>query len=223
MGFNDEGTHCHLQPRRLLRQALPEGGVMSESLPPLILLAVSLCITPGPNNMMLTASGAAFGFRRTLPHALGITIGMLGLFILSALGLGVIFQRYPRLQQAFQIVSCTYLLYLAGRIALAKRSSEEGAHSRPLSVLEAAAFQLVNPKAYIITLSAVSTFAAPGIEYVASIIRILTVFAIVCPSCILPWAGFGALINRFLKSDRAFRTCNLILGSLTAASVIQLL
>ncbi len=143
---------------------------------PIIFFAISMCITPGPNNIMLTASGANFGFKRTLPHILGIEFGMLFLFSLSALGLGVLFKQFPICQIILKVLGSCYLLYLAWRIAFSKRKETPAGKTKPLNIFQAAAFQLLNPKAFIITLTAMSTFTKSGAEYSSSYIILQIVY-----------------------------------------------
>ena len=190
---------------------------------PMIIYALTMCITPGPNNIMLTASGVNFGFRRTVPHILGIELGMLLLFILSATGLGVLFDKVPVLHTIIKIGGICYLLYLAARIAFAKRRETETGSTRPLNIFQAAAFQLLNPKAYVIIISGISAFTEPEEAYVPSVLLLISVFALACIPCTSVWAGFGSYISRFLKSDRAFRIFNLVMGGLTAASILLIL
>ena len=121
---------------------------------PVALYMISMTITPGPNNVMLTASGANYGFLRTLPHIFGILGGCFMLFASIALGLGLIFERYPMVQVVLRLVGSAYLLYLAWKIATAPppdlRMRGEG---RPLSFWQAAAFQFANPKAWVMGLA----------------------------------------------------------------------
>lgn len=190
---------------------------------PMIIFAFSMCATPGPNNIMLTASGANFGFRRTVPHILGIEFGMLVHFTLSAFGFGVLFIQIPVLHTIIKIAGSCYLLYLACRIAFAKRLESSAEGTKPLNIFQAAAFQFLNPKAYVIGITAVSTFTEPGKAYTESALLVILVFGIVCIPSISIWAGFGTFISRFLKNERVFRIFNLIMGGLTAGSVILIL
>ncbi len=187
---------------------------------PLITFAFSMCITPGPNNIMLTASGANFGFKRTIPHILGVEFGMIILFCLSAFGLGVIFDIFPFFQTLLKIAGSAYLFYLAWKIARSKRSGAVNNNSQPLSIYQAAAFQFLNPKAFTITITALSTFSQEGDLYLDSALLVILVFAVVCIPSITVWAGFGTLISRFLKNDRVFTIFNYSMAFLTAASVI---
>jgi threonine/homoserine/homoserine lactone efflux protein len=114
-------------------------------------------ITPGPNNLMLLSSGTRFGFRRTIPHMLGIGVGFMVMIALVGLGLAQLFLLYPPLHLALKIVSITYLLYLAWKIATSEPpTADEAETGKPMTFLQAAAFQWVNPKAWTMTLTAFS-------------------------------------------------------------------
>ncbi|ABC24553.1 LysE family translocator [Rhodospirillum rubrum] len=164
---------------------------MSESLLPLVLFAVTMFFTPGPNNVMLTTSGAAFGFRRTFPHLLGVALGFPLMFVAVGLGLGAAFTAIPGLQRLIALIGGCYLLYLAWRIATlpttapATDAAGEGkkakARARPLGFLQAAAFQWANPKGWVIVISALATFTSPssldaGDQRLAQILVIVVVF-----------------------------------------------
>ena len=117
---------------------------------PVLLFAISMTLTPGPNNMLLTVSGASYGFRRTVPLIAGIVAGIVSLLTLAALGLGALFETLPALRTVLKITGSAYLAYLAFRIMFAKAGTKDSAsHSRPLSFLEGVGFQYLNPKAYI--------------------------------------------------------------------------
>ncbi len=191
---------------------------------PLITFSISMCITPGPNNVMLASSGANYGFKRTIPHIIGVEIGMLCLFILSAFGLGIIFTAYPEIQLIMKICSSIYLLYFAYKITFAKRDIKETKkRQKPLSVLQAALFQVINPKALIIISSSLSSFTKSGKGYLSSACGVIIVFALICIPSISVWAGFGSFLRRFLKSNIVFRIFNAILGSLTALSILMII
>ncbi len=129
----------------------------------LAVFAATMTGTPGPNNMMLTASGANFGYRRTVPHLVGITLGVASLIAVVAAGLGVVFKLYPWVQEGMKMVASGYLLYLAWRIANAGAPSEKSSPDRrPMTLLEGALFQYVNPKAWAMAVSAVGTFTWRG-------------------------------------------------------------
>jgi len=194
--------------------------MMPELLGPLLTFCFSTSITPGPNVVMVTASGATFGFRRTLPHLLGIALGFPVLVVAIGLGLGAAFQALPVLHDGLKVVGSAYLLYLAWRIATAERPGEGRAGGRPLTFLQAAAFQWVNPKAWVIAVGAVSAFSSLELSPLANALMIALVFGAMAFPCSALWAGFGTAIGRLLKSDRTLRAFNLCLGALTALSVV---
>jgi threonine/homoserine/homoserine lactone efflux protein len=195
---------------------------MFELLIPLTLFALAGTITPGPNNVMLTASGASFGFRRTLPHMLGITIGFPVMVVAVGLGLGEVFTRYPQLHLALKYAGAAYLLYLAWRIAQASGPDSGEAGGKPLTFLEAAGFQWVNPKAWMLAVSSIPAFTTVGGNYYAELAVIAVVYAIIClPSC-AAWCMFGVAIRRLVSSPGAARVVNLVLAATVAASVVLL-
>lgn len=186
------------------------------------LFAIGGTITPGPNNLMVTASGSAFGFRRSLPHMLGITLGFPAMLVAVGLGLAEVFERYPILHHGLKYVGAAYLLYLAWRIARAGAPDAPDDTRRPLSFVEAAAFQWVNPKAWTLALGAIPAFTTIGGDYVTEVLIIAAVFALICFPCIAVWCGFGLAIRDLIRSDRARRAVNLTLAGLVAGSVILL-
>jgi threonine/homoserine/homoserine lactone efflux protein len=188
---------------------------------PLLMFAFTMSATPGPNNIMLTASGANFGFVRTIPHMLGISSGFFSLIALCALGLGALFTQYPPLQTALKVLGSAYLLYLAWRVATARPKVAGDAHAeaRPLTFWQAAAFQYANPKAWVMAIGAVSTFTFTGERYAASAALVAVVSALVNLPSISLWAGCGVAIGRVLRSEAAWRAFNLTMGLLTASCV----
>jgi threonine/homoserine/homoserine lactone efflux protein len=193
---------------------------MNALLIPLILFAIACCITPGPNNIMLTASGANFGFKRSLPHILGITFGVVALQIFTAMGLGYLFTQFPQLQLVLKILGSIYLLYLAWKIATIPTLGTPEKKGKPFSFWQATLFQFLNPKALVMSFSAMTTFTLAGDRYISSAIQVVIVFGLVCMPSISLWTGFGMAIGRLLSSPRRFRIFNLSLGTVTALSVV---
>lgn len=191
---------------------------------PAALYMISMTITPGPNNVMLTASGANYGFLRTLPHIFGILGGCFLLFAGIALGLGLLFERFPLVQTALRLIGSAYLLYLAWRIATAPppdlRRRGEG---RPLTFWQAAAFQFANPKAWVMGLALMAGFLPEGGDTWLNALLLATFAELVALPCIAVWAGFGTAIGRWLDSPRAWRVFNALMGALTAACVLFIL
>jgi threonine/homoserine/homoserine lactone efflux protein len=192
---------------------------MNALLLPLIIFALACCITPGPNNIMLTASGANFGFRRTIPHIMGVVAGVAVLMTSTAAGLGLVFSRFPQLQWILKIIGAAYLLYLAWKIATIPALGTAKQEGKPFTFWQAALFQFLNPKALVMTFSAMTTFTIAGIDYVPSATRVVLVFTIICLPSISCWAGFGVAISGLLKNARTFRIFNVSLGTVTALSV----
>lgn len=195
---------------------------MIELIIPVTIFGLVAAGTPGPNNIMLTASGSAFGFRRTVPHMLGIIVGFPVLFLAVGLGLGEIFQTCPIIHLILKYVGAAYLLYLAWRIAQAGRSNSGETRARPLTFLEAAAFQWVNAKAWMIVLSAIPAFTTIGGDYYAELALMSVIFTIVTLPSVTVWCMFGVAIRRLIQTEKTARIVNLILAGLVALSVLFL-
>ena len=182
-------------------------------------------ITPGPNNFMLMASGVNFGFRRTIPHMAGIGIGFLSLLLGVGFGLGAALAAFPALHLGLKIGGGLYLLYLAWRIAMA-RSMGEGrggaAEPRPMSFLEAAAFQWVNPKAWVMAVTAMALYTNPQAPFL-SVVLVAVAFAIVNVPCVSVWAGFGVALRGFLADPARLKWFNIAMGLLLVASLWPML
>ncbi len=195
-----------------------------------LLLAFSLfafvtSVTPGPNNIMLLASGVNFGFRASLPHILGISSGFLVMVVAVGLGLTEVFARYPLTYTAMRWVGVAYLLYLAWNIARSGAPGEAGAGSpvgRPLGFWGAAAFQWVNPKAWIMAVGAFSTYVPPA-SSVAIIVGIAVLFALINAPSVSLWAAFGARTRHLFKRPRFQRAFNYVMAALLLASLLPLL
>lgn len=184
---------------------------MPDTLIPLALFSLAGTYTPGPNTIMLTASGQAFGFRRSIPHMLGIIVGCVTLFTAFGFGLAQIFQLYPQLHQALRIAGAAYLLYLAWRILRAGDPAGNGeARAQPLTLLEAAAFQWVNVKALTLAVGIVSAFTTVGGNQMAEVALIVAVFTLVMMPSLPIYVLFGVAIRSLLKSDRSRAIVNTI-------------
>jgi threonine/homoserine/homoserine lactone efflux protein len=190
--------------------------------PDLLLPLASFClvssITPGPNNMMLLASGATFGLRRTVPHMAGVSAGCAVMVLVLGGALAGAVGRMPGLFTALHIVATLYLLWLAWRIATSTGPHGTGARARPFGALDAAGFQWVNPKAWAMVLGAVTSFARPDHLLVDVPSIALVLMAIGLP-CIALWAGSGQLLSRFLADPRALRVFNFGMAALLVASI----
>ena len=192
----------------------------AELLSALTVFAFVASITPGPNNMMLLASGVNFGFRRTVPHMAGIGIGFGFMIALIGLGVGQLFVQWPWLYAALKIVSIVYMLWLAWRIATAGPVTAEAAaaDARPMTFLQAAAFQWVNPKAWTMCLTAVAAYTVPT-QYFASMMIVTLVFMLVNIPSISVWTMFGVSLRGFLADPKRVRIFN---GAMAVALVASL-
>ena len=184
---------------------------------------ISFCfvssITPGPNNMMLLSSGATFGVRRTVRHIMGISGGCALMVLVLGWMLAGLVSQVPGLFTALHVVSTLYLLWLAWRIANSTGPHAAAARSRPLGLLDAAAFQWVNPKAWAMVLGAITSFARPD-HLLTDVPLIAATLMIVGLPCIMLWAGCGQLLSRFLADPRALRAFNLGMAALLIVSIL---
>lgn len=178
-------------------------------------------VTPGPNNLMLMASGANFGFRRTMPHMLGIVGGVCLMAFLVGAGLMALFETVPALEMALGVLSVGYLLWLAFKIATAAPLGDSAAAGRPMTVWQAAAFQWVNPKAWAMCLSAVTLYAPD--RSMLSVAIVTGAFALVAFPAISVWAWLGTVIRQWLSSTARLRAFNVSMAALLIASLYPLL
>jgi threonine/homoserine/homoserine lactone efflux protein len=187
-----------------------------------VVFAVVTSITPGPNNVMLTATGANVGIRRGLPHMFGVALGFALMLFLVAAGAGGVLLASPEAMRVLRILGVVVLLWLAWKIATAGRAGA-AARERPIGFFEAAAFQWVNPKAWLICASAVGSFLdteSSGAFAQAAFFAV--VFIVAGLPCMAVWLGFGAAMQHVLRSDRALRVFNVAMGAVLAATVLVL-
>ncbi|MGB3554712.1 MAG: LysE family translocator [Jannaschia sp.] len=182
----------------------------------LVAFAFVSSITPGPNNLMILASGANFGIARSVPHALGISGGFGLMIVLVGLGLARAFEAVPGLKMGLALVSVAYLLWLAWRIANAATPERRAAEGRPMTFLQAAAFQWVNPKAWTMALTAVTLYTASGPWAVVPVAAVFTIVNLPAISC---WLVLGVQMRRFLTSPARLRAFNWTMAALLVASL----
>jgi threonine/homoserine/homoserine lactone efflux protein len=176
-------------------------------------------VTPGPNNVLLWASGTTFGFRRTFPHVIGTAVGLCAMALAVAAGLGVLITTVPEIALAMKVAGSVYLLYLAVQIARA-HALERRDVARPFGVLQAAAFQAINPKAWIFALGAVTTFRPAELSGLAGGAAVaVTMMLVIVPSAAL-WAWAGGALGRLLSGGRGHRVVSLVLAGTLAATVV---
>lgn len=183
----------------------------------LALFAFAASITPGPNNLMLMASGANFGFRRTVPHMLGVAIGFVIMVILVGLGLAQVFDAYPASYTVLLVVSVIYLIWLAWKIATAAPPDSVEQRGKPFTFLQAALFQWVNPKAWAMALTAVSVYS-PSRD-ISDILLVAVIFGLINLPSVSTWTILGQQMQRILTNPRRLRIFNLTMAALLLASL----
>ena len=178
-------------------------------------------VTPGPNNVMLTASGASFGLKRTLPHMLGICAGGALELLAVCAGLGALFARWPHLQDALRWVGAAYLVYLGWRL-LAPADADARSEPRPVTFLQAAAFQFLNPKAWVTYLTAATLFLPRELGPLTAA-GYMVLWGVLIPApCLLVWALFGTSLRSVLAAPRARLAFNSAMAlALGATAVIM--
>lgn len=172
---------------------------------------------------MLMTSGVKFGFGGTLSHLAGVILGFALMVVLVGLGLDAIFERFPRFLQVMRVLGSLYMLWLALKIALAGPVGEAEAGGRPIGFLAAAAFQWVNPKAWVMALSALSTYAGVADNYIRSVLLIAALCMAITIPCSGAWVLFGSSLRRFLADPRAVRPFNFVMAALLVASIVPVL
>ena len=187
----------------------------------LIVLAFATLFTPGPNNIMLASSGATFGFRRTLPHMLGIIIGFPAMILGVGFFLGQVFENSAILRDVIRWLGAALMLWIAWKIATAGGISSANGRARPMKLHEAAAFQWVNPKAWAMIIAVTSQFVT-GDNGRVVIPLIALVFATIGLTSTTLWAGFGTAMTRWLKTPGRLTLFNRSMAALIAASIVIL-
>ena len=193
--------------------------MMTDLILALCAFAFVTSVTPGPNNMMLMASGANFGLRRTVPHMLGVSLGFGGMVWVLGLGFDRVIAANPALSQALTWISMVYMLWLAWKIATAAPPDSVGTQGRPMTFLQAAAFQWVNPKAWAMALGALSAYAAG----VGGALVVALIFALVNLPTVAIWAVAGQGLRGFLASPGRLRLFNAVMALLLIASMLPVL
>ena len=184
--------------------------------------AVTAAVTPVPNNIMLLASGVNFGFTRTIPHMAGILFGFIVMLSAVGAGLGVLFKTFPLLHTVLKVAGVVYLVYLAWRVAMSRSMGDAKAKARPMSLIEAAAFQWVNPKAWVMGVTAMSVYTRPDAPLMTAAI-VVAVFAAVTVPAITLWAVFGTGLRDFLSDPVRLKWFNIAMGLALVASVAPML
>lgn len=195
----------------------------AEILIALIGFAFASSITPGPNNLMLMASGANYGLRRTVPHMLGISLGHAFMVIMVGVVLLQIFDTYPVLNLILKVLSATYMLWLAWKIATALPPEAKEVTGKPFTFLQAAAFQWVNPKAWFMAITAISAYAPQDMGLLAGAALVAVVFSATNLPSVTVWAWMGVQVRRWLGTAARLRTFNVTMAVLLVVSLYPML
>lgn len=184
-----------------------------------LMYSVVTSITPGPNNVMMMTSGLNFGLKRSLPHMLGIGFGFGFMVLLVGLGVGALLSSSDVLFETLKVIGILYLLYLAYNIAMSGKNDMRGKADRPLSFIGAALFQWVNPKAWIMTMGAITTYTASSSTW-GTFVAIGLIYGVVSIPCVGVWAIIGDRLQYLLKNEKLIRRFNIAMGLLLFVSVI---
>ncbi|WP_043626354.1 LysE family translocator [Ensifer sp. ZNC0028] len=196
--------------------------MQADTLLALFLFAFTTSITPGPNNMMLFASGVNFGFVRTIPHMLGIGAGFFLLLIAVGFGLGALLHSVPAVYTALKFAGGAYLVWIAWKIGTSRSLSEGKASAQPMTFIGAAAFQWVNPKAWVMAVSAMATYTSSD-SYLFSVLVVGLVFALVNVPSVSTWAGFGSALRQWLSEPSRLKWFNITMAVLLVVSLWPML
>ena len=180
-------------------------------------------ITPGPNNLMLLSSGVKFGFRRTIPHMLGIGFGFVAMLLVIGFGLGQLLQVEPRIYQVLRVACLIYLLWLAWKIASSEPlgSEQSNARTAPLNFTQAALFQWLNPKAWAMCLTATTAYTVAD-NYIPSLLIAALIFGLINLPSVSVWTLFGVGLRQFLQDPVKVRIFNIAMAFLLLLSVLPI-
>jgi threonine/homoserine/homoserine lactone efflux protein len=180
-------------------------------------------VTPGPNNVMLFASGVKYGFKKTIPHIFGIPLGHFFQISLISMGLGFVFQTYPMAQQILKVLGCLYLFFLAYRMFGSLSIKESKETGRPLRFYEAALFQILNPKAWVVAITAVSVFFPKDESFLTGLLFLAGIAPLVNLPSISIWVLFGSSIRAFISNPKVKKIVEIVLAILLVLTGITIL
>lgn len=206
----------HLNASSFRRGWVIIAGMNPDLITALAVFAFVSSITPGPNNLMLMSSGANFGLWRSIPHMLGISLGLGCLILVMGAGISGVIDAYPQLYQVLKIAAVVYMLWLAWKIAHAAPINGQDP-GRPLTLMQAVWFQWVNPKAIAMAITAVSVYSGDG--SMVAILAVAGVFCAICLPSIASWTVLGQQMSRFLKDRARLRAFNIVMALLLVASL----
>ncbi len=188
-----------------------------------LFFAFSTTITPGPNNVMIMSSGVNYGVRASMPHFLGICLGFPVMVLLVGFGFGVIFEKFPNLHQLIKVAGVVYLLWLAWHIASAEPKAIQKGEKKPFTFWQAALFQWVNAKAWMMASGAVAAYTTVQGNPVVEVVAITLAFLLMAFPCVGVWLLFGSLLRKVLSNSIFQRVFNITMGLILVASIVPVL
>ena len=188
---------------------------------PMMMYCFVMSITPGPNNLMLTASGANFGYRLTLPQVLGCVMGNIALTLVACNGLGQLFVAFPAAQAALRTGGALYLVWLAWKLAQSRLGDAQAL--RPFTFVEGVMFQAFNPKSWIRAITLASVFMPAGANPLTAGLAISLIGAVIAVPCLSTWVLFGVAMRELLSDARKQRVFNLAMAAALLALAVEIL
>ncbi len=193
-----------------------------ETLVALIVFAAVTSVTPGPNNAMVLASGVHFGFRRTIPHMVGIALGYGVMLAIIGAGIGAAMSVSPLVEVAMRLASGAWMMWVAWSLARSTHAGGDASRLRPMTFIEGALFQWVNPKGWVLALSSMSLFTKSG-DLVTDVTIVVAVYVVTCLPSSSIWTAFGVSLRRFLAVPWRLRAFNFSMAILLLASTLPLI
>ena len=193
---------------------------LMESIASLFIFAAIAAFTPGPNNIMIMSSGLNYGVKASLPHLLGICLGFPSMMLAVGLGLGYFFERYPMLHSSVQIIGVLYLIYLAWLIAVSSPYTSNKQQPQPLTFIQAALFQWVNPKAWVMGTSALAAYTVVGAQMASQVVIVVSVFMLMAFPSAGVWLLFGKGLQALLSQPSRIRRFNYVMSALLIMSIV---
>jgi len=187
---------------------------------PLVLFVISASVTPGPNNVMIMSSGVNYGVKKSLPHLFGIAAGFTLMVFLAGIGFGSFFIDYPLFHDLIKFIGTLYLLFLAWMIATTSNVSLENQHSKPFSFLQAALFQWVNPKAWVMITGAVALFISGSSNILSDVLLIAFSFFLFGTPCVCIWLFFGVGLKKYMTDPVHLKRFNVSMALLLVLSIL---
>ncbi|ADG91764.1 Lysine exporter protein (LYSE/YGGA) [Arcobacter nitrofigilis DSM 7299] len=185
--------------------------------------ALTATITPGPNNVLLLSSGLTFGYKRTLPHVFGVFLGFGLMVLLVGLGIGIVFERFPIVLKILKVIGILYLFWMAYKIGSSKGHMKIKEKHKPFTFIQAALFQWVNPKGWIMSMTAMSIFVTSKENSIAQVVIIAFLFLLAGAISCNVWAMGGVALKRFIKEESHVRKFNLIMAILLVVSILPVI